>query len=414
MSTPNTIAAPVAPAERIQALDILRGIAVMGILIMNIQSYSMISAAYMNPTAYGDLTGLNKLVWVLSDIFANMKFWSIFSILFGAGIVLFTSKVEEKGVKSAALHYRRSFWLLVIGLIHAYLFWHGDILVTYALCALFIYLFRKLSSKKLLITGLILFIVPFTLYLFFGWSMRFWPEEAINGQMAWWQPAQEVISKEIATYKGTFFEQMSHRIPYSLMFQTFIFLIYAGWRAAGLMLIGMALFKWDFLTARRSNRLYFIVLLCGFAIGFPLIIYGQSRNFAEGWRLTYSMFIGSQFNYCGSLFVALGYISVIMLAAKASALKKILKPFAAVGRTAFSNYLGQTLICTTLFYGHGFALFGDVERRTQILIVFAIWVVQLIVSPLWLRFFRFGPFEWLWRSLTYMKLQPFLVRASSK
>ncbi len=123
---------PVSPTKRIKSLDALRGFAILGILIMNIQSYSMIMAAYTNPTAYGDLTGINKWVLILSHTIAEQKFLSIFSILFGAGIILFTRKAEAKGKKATGLHYRRTFWLLIIGLMHAYLVWYGDILVTYA------------------------------------------------------------------------------------------------------------------------------------------------------------------------------------------------------------------------------------------------------------------------------------------
>ena len=149
-------------------MDVLRGIAILGILIMNIQSFSMIGAAYINPTAYGDLTGMNKWVWVLSHVFADQKFMTIFSILYGAGIVLITKKAESKERLAVGLHYRRTFWLLVIGLMHAYLLWYGDILVTYGLCALVVFLFRKASPRKLLIIGLLVISVASVLYFFLG------------------------------------------------------------------------------------------------------------------------------------------------------------------------------------------------------------------------------------------------------
>ena len=125
--------------ERIQSLDIIRGIAILGILIMNIQSFSMPGSAYSNPMAFGDLDGINKWVWIISHVFADMKFMNIFSILFGAGIILVTSKSEMKTGKSAVLHYKRTIWLLIIGLFHAHLIWYGDILVIYALCAFILY-----------------------------------------------------------------------------------------------------------------------------------------------------------------------------------------------------------------------------------------------------------------------------------
>ncbi len=414
MDVTMTKPAPVAPIERIQSLDLLRGFAILGILIMNIQSYSMPSAAYMNPTAYGDLTGLNKLVWMLSHLLADTKFMTIFTILFGAGIVLFTDRVESKGLRPAGLHYRRTLWLLAIGLLHAYLLWHGDILVTYAVTALFAYFFRKKSPKTLLIAGFLFFLVPSLLYLFFGWSTQFWPEQAIQGQMMWWRPDQAAINKEIAAMTGGIFEQMQFRIPQAIMMQTFVYVIFVGWRTLSVMLLGMALYKTGVLSAQRSNRFYVILLLCGFALGYPIIYLGVLRNFAADWTLTYSMYIGSQFNYWGSLFVACGYISLLMLFSKSKLLAALQKSLAAVGRTAFTNYLSQTIICTFIFYGQGLALFGRIPRKDQILFVFGIWILQLIVSPLWLRYFRFGPAEWIWRSLTYKQAQPFLVKKDAQ
>ncbi len=137
-----------------------------------------------------------------------------------------------------------------------------------------------------------------------------------------------------------------------------------------------------------------------------MVVYGILRNYQANWSFNYSMFIGNQFNYWGSILVALGHIGVIMLICKSSYFSKLIGRFAAVGRMALSNYLLQTIICTTIFYGHGLGLFGQIERSGQILIVFGIWVFQLWLSPVWLRYFRFGPAELMWRSLTYWRLQP--------
>lgn len=403
---PTTIAKPVAPSERIVSLDVLRGFAILGILVMNIQSFSMIEAAYLNPTAYGDLTGVNRAVWVLSHIFTDQKFMTIFSILFGAGIVLITRKAESKGRSAAGLHYRRTFWLLVIGLAHAYLLWHGDILVLYALCSLIVFLLRKVSPTKLLIVGLLVIAVASGISFFNGWSMPHWPAEARRNMMAFWKPGAELIDREIAAYQGGWTAQMGHRVPASFFFQTLLFLIWGGWRAGGLMLVGMALFKWGVLTAERSKRFYAIFMCIGFAVGLPIVTIGVLRNFAAGWSLGYSMFRGSQFNYWGSLFVSFGYICAVMLACKLLSESRIITLFAGVGRMALTNYLLQTLICTTIFYGHGLGWFGEVQRYQQLLIVLGVWTFELAATPVWLRFFRFGPFEWLWRSLTYMRVQP--------
>ncbi len=402
-------AAPVTLSERIVSLDILRGFALLGILIMNIQSYSMIGAAYFNPSIYGDLSGLNRWVWILGHIFADTKFITIFSILFGAGILLMTGKIEAQTGKSAGIHYRRTFWLLVIGLLHAYLLWYGDILVTYALCAFGIFLFRKVRPGRQFIIGLFFVLIPFFLYILFGWSMQFWPEDAVTNATVYFAPNIDYINSELAAYRGNWLEQMEFRVPGSAAMQSFVFLIFLGWRAGGMMLIGMALYKWGVLIAEKKSKFYYSLMGICFAVGFPVVIFGITQNFARNWAFEYSMYFGPLYNYIGSILIAIGYICIIMLISKSSLSQKITRPFAAVGRTALSNYLLQTLICITIFYGHGFGLFGEVERTGQIVIVFTIWAFQLIVSPLWLKHFKFGPAEWLWRSLTYWKLQPLRI-----
>jgi uncharacterized protein len=400
---------PVGVGERIASIDVLRGFALLGILIMNIQSFSMIEAAYLNPTAYGDLSGLNRWVWTLSHILANEKFISIFSMLFGAGIVLMTGRADAGGIRSGGLHTRRSIWLIVIGLLHAYLLWYGDILFTYGVCALIVFSRRKLPPRKLIIAGLIIFSVAFLLFMFFGISLRFWPEESKAESMQNWLPSEEAISAELAAYRGTWLEQMRARIPAAVALQTLVFLVLEGWRVCGLMLIGMALFKMGVFSAERSKRFYVAMVGIGYAVGLPLAITGVEKNFAAGWAFEYSMFLGSQFNYWGSLFVALGHVGVVMLACSSGLLGRLRRVLAALGRMALTNYLMQTVICVTIFYGHGLGLFGYVERTHQVLIVFAVWAVQLFYSPIWLRHFRFGPAEWVWRSLTYGRRQPMRV-----
>ncbi len=402
-------AAPVGLGERIQSIDVLRGFALLGILIMNIQSFSMIMAGYLNPAAFGDLSGVNRWVWTLSNIVANEKFISIFSMLFGAGIVLMTGRVEARGINPRELHVRRSVWLIVIGLLHAYLLWYGDILFTYGVCALIVFAGRKASPRKLIIIGLIVFSLASLLFLFFGFSMQFWPEENKAQSMRSWLPTAGQVAEELAAYRGNWLDQMSARIPAAIALQTFIFLILEGWRVCGLMLIGMALFKTGVFSALRSRRFYAAMVVIGYSAGLPLAVAGTVKNFAAGWAYEYSMFYGSQYNYWGSIFVALGHVGVVMLVCRSGLFAGLKLVLAAVGRMALSNYLVQTVICTTIFYGHGFGLFGRVERWQQILFVLAIWTLQLIYSPIWLRKYRFGPAEWVWRSLTYGKRQPMRI-----
>lgn len=401
----NTLA-PSNPASRILSIDVLRGFAVLGILIMNIQSFSMIWEAYMNPTAYGDLNGLNKWIWILSHLLANEKFMTIFSILFGAGILLFIDKTRVSNRKPGPLHYRRNFWLLLFGMVHAYLIWYGDILVAYSLCAFFVYAFRNKKPSTLLILGLVFFFVPVFIYLFFGFSIQFWPEEQLEASKENWKPGIEAIQEEIEIMQGSWIEQMGKRVPTTIFMQTFLFFIYMFWRVTGLMLIGMALYKWKVLSAERSRQFYAKMLFIGLILGYSIVVYGIFKNFRMNWAYEYSMFIGSQYNYIASLLVSLGYIGLIMLICKSSGFKWFKNIFSAVGKMAFTNYILMSLICTFIFYGHGLGMYGQVERTGQIVMVFGVWIFIMILSSIWLKYFRFGPMEWIWRSLTYWKIQP--------
>jgi len=406
---------PALPSERYLSLDALRGFALFGVLAVNIQCFAMIFPALFNPTCFGDLTGLNYWVAALTHILVSSKFITLFSLLFGAGILLMTRNIEKKGRKSAGKHYRRMMWLIIIGLIHAYLLWYGDILVSYGLCGLLVFLFRKMSPRKLLIIGLISICIVSLALVLLSWSLPYWPEEQLKMSMQQMHPDAEYIAWEINAYRGGWQEQMAHRVPVAISFQTTIFLLMTFWRTAGLMLLGMALFKWGIFTAGQGTeingrfdfkKLYRNFLIVGTGAGLAMVIAGWFANFHHNWSFDYSMFEGQQFNYWGSLFLAGAYLGGMMLICQAGKLPGLTRRLAAVGRMAFTNYLMQTVICTTLFYGHGFGLFGKVNRTGQILIVILIFALQMWLSPLWLKHFRFGPMEWLWRSLTYRKMQP--------
>ncbi len=397
---------PVAAVERIVSLDVLRGFAVLGILVMNIQSFSMISIAYFNPTAFGDLQGANYLVWFLSHVLADQKFMTIFSMLFGAGIVLMWQRAEAVGRKATGLHYRRMFWLLVFGLMHAYLIWAGDILFIYGFCGLFVYWFRKLRPTTLIIIGLIVLAVSPALSLLAGYTMPFWPEESVRQmETTMWRLPPEAVAAEVANYQGSWIEQMGSRVTAALGLHTGALLTWGFWRASGLMLLGMAFFKMGVFSATRSYRFYWTWIALALVIGIPAIAYGAHRNFAEGWAMV-RFFLGGQYNYWGSLLVSMGWVSIIMLACKNDVLRRARQAIASVGRMALTNYLMQTFICTTIFYGHGFGFFGELSRVAQIFVVFGVWAILIPFSIFWLRRFKFGPFEWLWRTLSYMKIQP--------
>jgi len=398
---------PVAEKERIASIDVLRGFALLGILPMNIQYFSMISAAYGNPTAYGDLHGANYWVWLLCHVLADQKFMTIFSMLFGAGIFLMTSRIETTGKPSAALHYRRMGWLILFGLAHAYLLWSGDILVAYGMCGLLVYLCRKLRPRTLLVLGLLTIAVASGSLASYGAWSRHWSSAQVQiAREQLWMPTASQTANEIRAYRGTWTAQMKFRVPDSVQMETIFFVAFTFWRVTGLMLAGMALFKLGVFSAKQPASLYWTMIAVAFCYGIPLTIYGTHRDFAAGWDFRYSFFYGAQFNYWASLLVSLGWVGAVMLACRATTLLPFTARLAAVGRMAFTNYIMHTIICTTLFYGHGFGLFGQVERLWQFAIVLVIWALQLVVSPIWLKHFFFGPLEWLWRCLTYLQWEP--------
>jgi uncharacterized protein len=374
---------------------------------MNIQSFSMIGAAYLNPYAYGDLTGANYVVWSLSHLLADSKFMTIFSLLFGAGVVLMTSRREGAGKPTAGIHYRRMFWLIVFGLLHGLFLWYGDILYAYGVCGLLVYLFRRRSPKFLLVTGFLVAAVASMLALFFQVTMPYWPPEAVESvETEWWMPPPEAVQNELDAYRGGWSAQQVVRAPTAIFMQTNHFLTEYMWRAGGLMLIGMALFKLGVFSAQRSRNFYLRMTSLGFGLGLPIVVYGVLYCNDSCWDVRSAFFGGSQFNYWGSLLFAAGWIGLVMLVCQTGSLRPLTRRLAAVGQMALSCYLLQTIICTAIFYGHGLGLYGSVDRVGQVLIMLAVWAALLVFCPFWLKRFRFGPFEWLWRSLTYMKPQP--------
>jgi len=398
--------APVSETERHESLDVLRGFAVLGILVMNIQSFAMPFAAYFNPTALGPPSDVDFTIWTVKHLFADQKFMTIFSLLFGAGIWLFSTRAAERGGRPAVWHYRRMFWLLVFGLIHAYLLWYGDILVLYAVCGMLVYPLRKLGPRTLLIVGAIVIAVASVFNIAAGLTIDRWPAEAVADMQRFWAPNSAELANEIAAFRGGWLEQLPVRAEYSFGFHMFEMWIWGIWRAGGLMLVGMALLKLGVLTGQRSRAFYQRLAVVGFGAGLPLIAWGVLRNIAEGWTVRYSFFQGMQWNYWGSLLVSLGWIGIVMTIWTSGALRGVVSRLAAVGRMAFTCYIAETLICTSLFYGHGVGLFGSVGRIGQVVTTLCVWAVLLLFAPWWLKRFRFGPLEWLWRTLTYGHVEP--------
>lgn len=399
-------AAPVSSAQRIEALDVLRGFAVLGILVVNIQAFALPSMAYMNPYAYGDLTGVNYGVWWFTHVVCDQKFMTIFSMLFGAGIVLMTSRSEARTGRSAGVHYRRMGWLILMGLLHAHLLWFGDILYLYGMCGLLVWLFRKQSIVVLFPLGLSMIAVGSGIMLLGGWSMPYWGEPAVQEFAQVWSPSAETLQTELDAYRGSWWDQVLPRSTAALGAQTFMLMIWGVWRAGGLMLIGMGLYRLGVFQAARSRTFYATLAVVGLVSGMAISAYGVRWNDQRGWTVETGFFFGTQWNYWGSLLTAMGMVGALMFLYRCGSRARWHRPLAAVGQMALTNYLVQTIVCTTIFYGHGLGYFGHLQRWQLALVVVAILAVQLVYSPIWMSRFRYGPFEWLWRSLTYWKRQP--------
>ena len=395
------IDAPVAEAERLEAIDLLRGVAVLGILLVNMQWFAMPNAAAVNPYALGDPSHTELTIWSAIELFAESKFITVFSLLFGAGVVLMTGRLEGRGVSPGRVHYRRMTWLLVFGLVHAYVLWHGDILVLYAVCGMLLYPLRHRSVRTLATLGIAALAVGMLSSLAGQLSWPSWPDEVRGEWLAYWQPSVVAIAAETAAFKGGWLAQEPWRAGFSAEFHLQDMFFFDLWHVGGLMLLGMALLKSDVLTGRKTRRQYAVQAGIGLVCGLPLVVWGLYQFEVVDWRLPDSLFIIPLWNYWGSVLVALGYIGLLLLIWKAGVIRGIALRLASVGRTAFSSYILETLICTTIFYGHGLGLFGAVDRLQQLLLTIAIWIVLLILAPVWLRRFRYGPLEWLWRTLTY-------------
>ncbi len=423
------MAGPISARQRIVPIDTLRGFALLGILVMNITGTAFPFAAYFNPLAYGGSTGANLGAWVFSHLFFDLKMMGIFSMLFGAGVVLMTQRAEAAGRPFGGIYYRRIFWLLVIGLLHAYLVWFGDILVTYAICGIFLFLFRRRSVRALIISGCIFLLIGALLSAGGGFAQgqlrnvanEIEAKVAAGQEMTprrqalldQWQdlrsgfdPTPAEIEQTLQSMRGSFTQVVKANAKETVMMHTQAVPFDLFWRAMALMLFGMAMMKAGVFSAERSAGFYRNWMRVGFGIGLPVIAFGAWRMQQHNFDFIMRFMVDGQFNYFASVLVSMAYVGLIMRLCQADLLAGLRRRLAAVGRMALSNYLLQSLIMVILFFGYGFGLFGHIGRAKLWWIVLGIWMFQLYFSPWWLARFRFGPAEWLWRSLTYLKIQP--------
>jgi uncharacterized protein len=394
---------------RLSSLDALRGLAILGILVVNVQAFAFVAAARWNPTVQGNLAGANWWVWLGTHVLFDGKFIAIFAMLFGASIVLQAESCARRGVSAARTHYRRMAVLLAVGVLHAHLLWYGDWLAILAVCGALAFLYRGLPPRTLVTAGVLVFAIGSAISVAVAWSLPWWSPEAAERLVADWAPSPEAIAAEVALYRSGWLDQMRHRVPTAFRLETSDLATRSLWQMTGLMLVGMALLKLGVLGAGRSPVLYAAMAAIGAGVGIPLILHGVGRSMASGWDLRAHLAIDGLFNYWGGLLVSLSWIATVMLLIR---LGWRMKTLAVVGRLALTNYLMQTLICTTIFYGHGLGLFARVDRVGQLAIVAGVWAVQLITSAWWVRHFAFGPAEWLWRSIAYGRWAP-IRRTSS-
>ncbi|MFT6407573.1 MAG: hypothetical protein ACJAQ6_000986 [Arenicella sp.] len=390
--------------QRIISLDLLRGIAVFGILWMNIQSFSAPLAAYSNPTAYGDFSGANFWAWAIANVFVEFKFMTLFSILFGAGIAIFYRRASEKGFDARALNTRRMQWLLVFGLIHGYFIWYGDILFVYAVCGLIAVRFVETSTKRVLISASVMLAVPVLFIFLLSLLIAAGDAQLIIELTQEWAPPEALLQSEIYAYKSSWLDTRLASFPTAITFQ-FVGLVIYGWRALAGMLIGIVLLRIGFITASMPLSRYRAVALIALPIGLSVSAWGVIQNVAHHFSMEFSIGLGTLFNYFGSLATSLGYIALVMLLCKSRALLSFKSALANVGKMAFTNYIMQSLICTFIFYGYGLNYFAELSRVECLAIVIMVWLIQLCYSTFWLSHFKQGPLEKFWRYLTYRQLK---------
>lgn len=431
---------PIEPGRRVASLDILRGFGLLGILLLNIYDFASPSRLFdvpsglPRPAFVGWHAPLDHAILWLTWLLAEGKMRSIFSMLFGAGVVLLTDRItkDDRAAHVASIFYRRNLWLLVIGLCHGYLIWSGDILVDYSLLAMLVlYFLRRLKARTLLIAGFAVWVGFGTVGFLHGFevSKTLRADAALRaakaaGPLA--TTAQKTIiadaAKEEKSALPTMKEdiQSNHRSYWEgrkarlhgesgflLVKLNGLYLSYLG-----SMIVGMGLYKTGFLTNRRSASEYVATMIVGYAISFPFVAMGL-------WHLQRSGFTAAAQArwlwepYCVQVAAGtLGDLSLLLLLIRIKVFQPIFAPVAAVGRTAISNYVLTSLLCKWIFSWGPWKLYGQLEYYQWYCVVIAIWCLNLLFSSLWLRAFAFGPLEWLWRSLTYWKMQPFRARSA--
>lgn len=399
-----------AEGERYQTLDAVRGFAVLGILLMNIVSMGLPAYAYIDPTYWGAEGPLDRAVWAVNYVLTDGKMRALFTMLFGASLVLIAERATAAGERAASVHYRRLFWLFVFGMIHAWCFWYGDILVQYAVAGAVMFLVWRWRTRALLILAAAMLVLQLGLNLGHHQDLRTVraaataPGASAEAKKAWTDrltkevPPRAVAEREIRLYRdGGVMEALQARKPMTIFFQTLLLPLSMP-EVFGFMALGMALFRSGFLTGAWSRRAYWLTVAAGYGIAVPLTIPVARTVATADWDPVLLPLTDSA-GLVLRPFIALAHAAVIILFVQSGTARWLAVRLAAAGRMAFSNYLGTTLIATTLFYGYGFGLFGTLSRAELYILVLGIWALILFWSKPWLERFAHGPLEWVWRRL---------------
>jgi uncharacterized protein len=401
--------------ERVVALDLIRGVAVLGILVINIAGLAAPTGATLSPHIPAPGSFADELVYAFGLVLFEGKMRALFTILFGASMLLFIERAEAAGRDGDVLQLRRLGWLLLFGCLHFFLFWWGDILFSYALVGIAALFMRELSVKVLLGSALLIFA---------GWHLgsaamnlpEVRAEEHVRlgtadpaeaeRQAAFRSQIARNAQREMIEYRSGFAEQVALKLsnrPFWLLQTT--------WPNIGetlpLMLIGMVLYRTGFFTGQWDRRRVRQLALIGTASGLALTLAALAWLWPRGFPPQAMSAALLFWLAVPHLLTAAGYAALLMLAAPRLAATALGRRLAAAGRMAFSNYVGTTIVMTAIFYGWGLGLVGTVDRTTQLGFVLFAWALMLGWSLPWLARFRQGPLEWLWRSLTEGKPLPF-------
>ena len=365
-------------SQRITHLDTVRGVAVMGILIMNAVSFFFVGAAYFDISSPENKTILDWLVGGFGEVFADQKFMALFSILFGASVLLFCERAAAKGHSPVRLSLWRNFLLLLMGLLHESI-WEGDILFVYACCAPVLLLCRKLPPTLLISVGTLLYLSPIIVS---GLAVSVVDPDAfleVWGSLSIKNPSSDV-----------------DLVLLGLMYDVFA-------RAMGMMFIGMGLYANGMLIHANASDALFKRSLCLVALGALLSGVGLAWTATQNFSPT-AIVQGNIANTVGTVPMALGYLGLLMWwNEKTSGV--LINRIRALGKTALTNYIGQTVVCVVLA-----SLLPNewLSRTTVFLLIIVIWWAQLYLAEKWLKRYRFGPLEYLWRCATYRRLAAFV------